>query len=251
MLTWIVPKRNILYTTLLEGMTDVHAHLLPGVDGGSESLMDSMAALKRMKEVGVKRIFLTPHIADECKNNSPELLQAKYSILKECCPPDMELYLAGEYMLDSGFDARKRGEILTFPGKQILVETSCSSAPERFLTFLFDLVLEGYKPVIAHPELYRYMTQDDYYFLKDKGYKFQLNLFSLAGLYGKQPRSVARNLLDKGYYDYVGSDFRRLGDYEKGLKKLYLSANRIRQVGELFENNDSLWNSGSLPKQIF
>ena len=104
MLTWIVPKRNILYTTLLEGMTDVHAHLLPGVDGGSESLMDSMAALKRMKEVGVKRIFLTPHIADECKNNSPELLQAKYSILKECCPPDMELYLAGEYMLDIGGD---------------------------------------------------------------------------------------------------------------------------------------------------
>ncbi|MCS2893436.1 hypothetical protein [Parabacteroides faecis] len=35
MLTWIIPKRNILYTTLLEGMTDVHAHLLPNVDGGS------------------------------------------------------------------------------------------------------------------------------------------------------------------------------------------------------------------------
>ena len=63
MLTWIVPKRNILYTTLLEGMTDVHAHLLPNVDGGSESLMDSITALERMREVGVKRIFLTPHIA--------------------------------------------------------------------------------------------------------------------------------------------------------------------------------------------
>ena len=49
MLTWIVPKRNILYTTLLEGMTDVHAHLLPNVDGGSESLMDSITALERMR----------------------------------------------------------------------------------------------------------------------------------------------------------------------------------------------------------
>lgn len=39
MLTWIVPKRNILYTTLLEGMTDVHAHLLPGVDGDQNNLI--------------------------------------------------------------------------------------------------------------------------------------------------------------------------------------------------------------------
>ena len=93
MLTWIIPKRNILYTTLLEGMTDVHAHLLPNVDGGAESLMDSMAALDRMREVGVKRIFLTPHIAEECTNNSLDLLQAKYSILKECCPADIELFV--------------------------------------------------------------------------------------------------------------------------------------------------------------
>lgn len=249
MLTWIIPKRNILYTTLLEGMTDVHAHLLPNVDGGSESLMDSITALERMREVGVKRIFLTPHIAEECTNNSLELLLAKYSILKECCPADIELYLAAEYMLDNGFDAHKRGKVLTFPGKQILVETSRLSAPEKFLTFLFDLMLEGYKPVIAHPELYQYMTQDDYYFLKDKGYKFQLNLFSLAGLYGKQARSVARILLDKGYYDYVGSDFHRLGDYEKGLKKLYLSGSRIQQINKLFDNNDLLWNSGSLEEQ--
>ena len=152
-------------------------------------------------------------------------------------------------MLDNGFDARKRGKVLTFPGKQILVETSRLSAPEKFLTFLFDLVLEGYRPVIAHPELYQYMTQDDYYFLKDKGYKFQLNLFSLAGLYGKQARSVARILLNKEYYDYVGSDFHRLADYEKGLKKLYLSGSQMKQIYKLFNNNDSLWNSGSLEEQ--
>ena len=53
MLTWFSSKKNIIRTTLLEGMTDVHAHLLPNVDGGSESLMDAIAALERMKEVGV------------------------------------------------------------------------------------------------------------------------------------------------------------------------------------------------------
>lgn len=124
MLTWFSSKKNIIRTTLLEGMTDVHAHLLPNVDGGSESLMDSIAALERMKEVGVKRIFLTPHIMAEFPNNTPELLCAKYAILKECCPPEIELHLAAEYMLDDGFEAYMKGMLFTLPGRQVLVETS-------------------------------------------------------------------------------------------------------------------------------
>ena len=49
MLTWFSSKKKHNPYPLLEGMTDVHAHLLPNMDGGSESLMDSIAALERMK----------------------------------------------------------------------------------------------------------------------------------------------------------------------------------------------------------
>lgn len=240
MLTWFSSKKNIIRTTLLEGMTDVHAHLLPNVDGGSESLMDSIAALERMKEVGVKRIFLTPHIMAEFPNNTPELLCAKYAILKECCPPEIELHLVAEYMLDDGFEAYMKGMLFTLPGRQVLVETSCLSAHDKFLTILFDLALDGYTPVIAHPERYGYMKQEDYSYLKSKGYRFQLNLFSLAGLQGKQVRQVAEHLLREGYYDYVGTDFHKLSEYEKGLRTLRLSGEQVRLVRKLLDNNEML-----------
>lgn len=240
MLNWIFPKKSIINTTLLEGMTDVHAHLLPNVDGGSESLMDSIAVLKRMEGIGVKRIFLTPHIMKDYPNNTPDTLYAKFVILKDCCPSGIELHLAAEYMLDDGFAAHMKSGLFVLPARQVLIETSRLSAPDNFLTILFNLVLDGYLPVIAHPELYTYMKQEDYSYLKNKGYKLQLNLFSLAGLYGDRPKSIACFLLNKGYYDYVGSDFCRLSEYEKGLKQLRLSEDHVRLVRKLLDNNELL-----------
>ncbi|MFQ9022106.1 MAG: hypothetical protein ACLR6J_13960 [Parabacteroides merdae] len=57
---------------------------------------------------------------------------------------------------------------------------------------------------LAHPKRYMYMTKEDYFRLKDKGYKFQLNLFSLAGVYGARPAKYAAYLMKEGFYDYAG-----------------------------------------------
>lgn len=240
MLTWFFPKKNILYTTLLEGMTDIHTHLLPGVDDGVGYLMDSVAALKRMQEIGLNRIFLTSHMMTESFNNTPDSLAIKYAILKECCPTGLELYLAAEYMLDAGFADRVKEGLLTLPGKRVLVETSYLSAPDNFHTILFELSLEGYIPIIGHPERYMYLEEEDYSLLKDKGYQLQLNLFSLSGAYGMRPLSVSRMLLKKGLYDYVGSDFHNLENYEKGLRRLNLTSEQIVQLRRLFDNNRAL-----------
>ncbi len=61
-------------------------------------------------------------------------------------------------------------------------------------------------PVLAHPERYIYMSDSDYDRLKSQGIFFQLNLFSLVGLYGRRARKVASELIKKGYYDYAGTD---------------------------------------------
>ena len=61
-------------------------------------------------------------------------------------------------------------------------------------------------PIIAHPERYIYMSEDDYARLRSMGVLFQLNLFSLAGLYGRRAKKVAELLLKKGYYDFTGTD---------------------------------------------
>ena len=59
MFSWLSSETNILKSGLLKGMTDVHAHLLPGVDDGMASVEESLAAIEYLYEIGVRRIFLT------------------------------------------------------------------------------------------------------------------------------------------------------------------------------------------------
>ena len=240
MISLLFPKKNIMRSTLLEGMTDVHTHLLPGVDDGFETQDTALKMLKYMSEIGVRRVFLTPHVSDEQPENTCEALTVRYEQLRKMAPSGMELYLAAEYMLDTGFRIRMNRGLLSLPGKRVLVETSYLAAPLDFFNLLYDLSLEGYTPVIAHPERYSYMSDVDSYLLKSKGYKFQLNLFSLCGLYGPKARKKAETFLKQGFYNYAGSDCHDMETYKKGMKHLSLSRSQLEKLRMLIENNNSL-----------
>lgn len=240
MLSFLYKKKNIQHTTLLNGMTDLHCHLLYGVDDGFETEEEALEMLSFFRQTGVQRVYLTPHVSDEYPGNTPTFLQARYEQLARVAPLGIELRLAAEYMLDAGFRERMAAGLLTFPGRRVLVETSYMAAPINYLDLLYDLLLEGYTPVIAHPERYMYMTDVDYYLLKCKGYKFQLNLFSLCNHYGQGVQTKARALLNRGAYDYVGSDCHDIDCYKAGLKQLSLSCSEQKKLQRLLDNNNSL-----------
>ena len=82
------------------------------------------------------------------------------------------------------------------------------SAPINLHEVLFKLKLNGYVPVLAHPERYRFLFRDldIYYKLKKIGCKFQLNLLSTTGFYGKDITIMSEKLLNRGLIDFVGSD---------------------------------------------
>ena len=75
---------------------------------------------------------------------------------------------------------------------------------------LMKIKTKGYYPVLAHPERYLYMDDDDYKQLKYMGVKFQLNLFSLYGIYGRDVQKKAQKLQKAGMYEYTGTDLHRL-----------------------------------------
>jgi tyrosine-protein phosphatase YwqE len=107
---------------------------------------------------------------------------------------------------------------------------------------LYDVMCEGIQPVIAHPERYEYAVRDNYFRWRDKRYKFQLNLLSLAGAYGKPAMVKAHYLLKEGMYDYVGSDMHGLGNFERFLPEIRLSKKNIERLEQLIENNKKLFN---------
>jgi tyrosine-protein phosphatase YwqE len=73
----------------------------------------------------------------------------------------------------------------------------------------------GYRPLLAHPERYRYLTEPGYERLHKMGVHFQMNLGSLVGYYGETAMGKAHDLLEKGWYSEVGSDCHRLATIQE------------------------------------
>ena len=123
---------------------------------------------------------------------------------------DITVHAAAEYFLDEHVEQmlKKNEPLLTISGKMVLVEFSMAYPPQGLKDILFELQMQGYQPVIAHPERYIYLerARDFYDELKETGCLFQLNLLSITGYYGKSPQELAQYLIKKSYYDLVGTD---------------------------------------------
>ena len=213
-------KRTLQEAGIFEGMTDWHSHILPGVDDGFKSLEDSLAVLDMYQEAGIREVWLTPHVMEDIPNTTAGL-RRRFDELREAYSGRVILRLAAEYMLDTLFEDRlDRDDLLPIgqEGLHLLVETSYFNPPANLLAILTGIKSRGYYPVLAHPERYVYMGMQDYSLLSDSGVKFQLNLGSLAGMYGSQAAKKAVRLLRNGYYDITGTDLHRSTQLELLLK---------------------------------
>ncbi|MDE6378943.1 MAG: capsular biosynthesis protein [Muribaculaceae bacterium] len=196
----------------LSGLTDWHSHVLPGVDDGIKTIDESLEVLRHFDAKGVDTLWLTPHIMEDYPNTTDKL-RAKFDELQNAWNGRLKLRLASENMLDPLFEERLRaGDLLPIGDNadHLLVETSYFSAPMGFDDMIDSIMKAGYYPLLAHPERYTYMDEDDYKRLKEKGVKMQLNYVSLVGGYGETSRKKSIWLLKNGYIDVVGSDLHRL-----------------------------------------
>ena len=228
-------KYSLQQSDFLKGWTDRHSHILPGVDDGIQTIEDSIAILSMYEQMGVKKVWLTPHIMEDCPN-TPEKLKTRFEELKSAYKGNIELALSAENMMDGLFIKRLEQGILMPYGdnnNELLIETSYVQPPMRMESILRDMQKAGITPVLAHPERYLYMDAEKYENIKEMGVKFQLNITSLIGAYGNQVKERAEYLLNEGYYNYSGSDehsyhaIQRAFEH-KCLKKSIVSAIRTK-----------------------
>ncbi len=208
---WFFRRRTLEDSGLFRGFTDWHSHLLPGVDDGVKTMAESLLLLQEYERLGVREVWLTPHIMEDVPNTTVAL-RDRFAALQAAYDGSVQLHLAAEYMLDNLFAERfESGDLLPLgdDGNHLLVETSCFSPPTGFHDLLERIKTAGFRPVLAHPERYGYMDYGEYHRLKTMGICFQLNLFSLYGLYGKDVQRKACKLSAAGCYDYTGTDLHR------------------------------------------
>lgn len=194
-------------------LTDVHSHLLPGLDDGVKSIEESLHLIRQFKDLGFRKAITTPHIMSDAYRNTPSTIESglvnlQTALVQESI--DFEVEAAAEYYLDEVlFQMVKSNEpLLTFGQRYLLFETNFLTEPYQLKEFIFAVTTQGYKPILAHPERYQYLVNDFQKIedLRNRNVLFQINIPSLVGAYSKPIQKLAQTLIDKGWVDFVGSD---------------------------------------------
>ena len=211
---------------------DFHSHLIPGIDDGVATVEESVNVVKALAELGFKKIITTPHVMGDGYNNSSETILAgrdavRLQLEKEGI--EMPFEASAEYYVDDAFfSIIKNRSILPLKDNYVLIELSYMAQPMSFTTCIYELKNAGYKVILAHPERYPFYYRKNaevYEQIRDYGIYFQLNLGSLAGVYGKSAQQAAEMLVDANMIDFVATDIHNLKlipDFKKALELPYV-----------------------------
>ncbi len=196
---------------------DMHSHLLPGIDDGAPDMETSLQLISGMADLGYSKLITTPHIMWDMYKNTRAVILDKLEQVRAAVQAEglaVEIHAAAEYFLDDHVAGllKNNEPLLPVSGNMILVEFSLANPSMSLKAILFDMQMQGYQPIIAHPERYIYLEHNKEFYeeLKDIGCLFQLNLLSLGNHYGKSVHELAQYLIKKGYYDLVGTDLHNM-----------------------------------------
>lgn len=228
-------------------MKDLHTHILFGVDDGCKDISESISLLKAAERQGITELVITPHYIKSTKytcNN--EERKKKFIELQETAKKEninIKLYLGNEvYITEDFIKLLKKGEIQTInDSKYLLLEFPMGNMLFNTKDIIYELVVSGYVPVLAHPERYRiFQKHPDHIeeYLR-MGVLLQGNYKSLYGKYGKEAKKTLTYYLKKNKITFLGSDCHHEKDFKlkklkKKLKSLVKSDNIVE---DLLENN--------------
>ncbi len=195
---------------------DIHSHLIPGIDDGSQTMDETIAMLAKFQSLGYKKVITTPHVmSDSFPNTSENILAGLEDVREEIKKVGLtiEIEAAAEYYFDETFIAKiKTKDLLTFGDNYVLLEFAFHSPPQYIDQMFFELQSRGYRPVVAHFERYMYYLGkiDQATEWRRKGINIQININSLFGHYGPEIKKQAERLIDAGEFDFIGTDCHRI-----------------------------------------
>ena len=194
-------------------MIDLHAHILPGFDDGPPTLEDSLAMLRQAAEEGVTEIVATPHVMKGSYDHTRESIAAAVKELNAAAAAagiNLPVHPGGELYLDFDLlDMVKEQRTITLgAGRYVLLEFPAMGIPQGMDEIVFNLQINDYHPVLAHPERNVDIINKPslLYELCYKGVLVQQNTGSLLGYFGKSVQQVAKLFLAHRLVHVVASD---------------------------------------------
>jgi protein-tyrosine phosphatase len=239
MFSFFFRSKNISRDALRFIGADMHNHILPGIDDGSPDIQVSLQLSEGLMELGYESMISTPHILSDLYPNNAVTIGKAFKLFTDSKPVDLlpgGTGFAAEYMVDYNFESTLNfNELLTF-GKQkyILIEMSYLVESPNLRKMIFELVTNGFQPILAHPERYHFYHHrfETYEEILDAGCMLQLNLLSLTGHYGGKIKIIGEKLIERGLISWVGTDMHHALHLE-GLKKLAADKKILRTLEKI------------------
>lgn len=197
----------------INGFTDIHAHILPGVDDGAENMKEAAELVRMAWANGTRTMILTPHYRGVYKNNTPDYLKERFELFVRKMKiyfPNMYFYLGSEVHYQTEVPERlEQGQILRIHDTEyVLLEFSGTSPRSRIITGVTEVIRYGYVPILAHVERYDAFRED--IGLADEvlelGALIQVNADSIMGKQGLRVKNFCHKLLKDEKVHFIASD---------------------------------------------
>lgn len=223
---------------LLEGMVDIHNHVLPGIDDGAKCIEDSLEMIEVYKELGFDSISATPHVMANVYENTPKSIESAFEKLNIKLQKTNKNILAGysaEYMVDECLEEKiRKDEIIKIKGKYLLIEMSYLQPSINFERIVDLLVEHKITPILAHPERYLYLNPSHPTLTNFtlKGGLLQLNLLSTSFHYGDQVKKNAFKMLEKEMFHICATDAHK-AEHLRKLKEIKVGKVTYEQLSQI------------------
>ena len=209
-------------------MIDIHSHLLPGIDDGASDLAESVAMCRAAADDGCTAMVATPHVMHEqWWNGQRGSLERLWHRLRDAASEHLEVFLGSEIAVNSEscqeLQLLPGGELLSLAGSRyVLLEFHPRMGPDPE-DLIYELTIEGWIPIIAHPERIRWLAEDLGYLaaLSDLGAMVQVTAMSVTGELGRYAQAIVARMLDDDMVDFVASDAHDTRIRRPGLGKAY------------------------------
>ncbi len=210
-------------------MIDLHCHILPGVDDGALDFDEAVAMCRLAATRGCEEMVATPHQRHpRWWNEDRPRLERLIRELQSRVGPSPRLHLGAEIRIHSELleevEALPGGGLLPLAGSRyLLLELDrAGMGPDPF-EIVHELAVEGWQPIIAHPELYPWLLAEPWLAerLVELGARLQVTGMSLTGGFGRRAQVACRELIDGGLVSFVASDAHGLASRPPGLAEAY------------------------------
>ncbi len=192
-------------------MIDLHAHILPQVDDGPDDWEDSLALLKQGIADGITGVVSTSHVLSDLNTDLEGKLLYGFERLQNFVEREnlqISLYLGAEIHCLARFDVQSRVATVNGDRKYLLIEFPMNEIPDNVGHILFQLVLDGVTPILAHPERNVMIQRDPgrVFSLVQRGVLMQINAGSLTGQFGREVKQLALDMIAHHQAHFVASD---------------------------------------------